>query len=201
MDTYATLTDQLLHHLRANSGLEQHRAYLGMSAISECPLELYRRFLGGQTLNDRAHAFCYLGYLFERDCKARLLAIGQYVAGSERELVAPWDARFQGHTDGETAAGDLLEIKSVSENRLLRIRQDEGRLPNEHFYQVQTYLRYGPYERALVVYVCRETFEHYAVVAPRREAVGLAMEDKARRILAAVDSGRPPQCECGRCHR
>jgi len=195
-----TLTDSIRLHLRENSGLEAHRPYVGMSAMAECELELYRRYLGPRPVTDYQHAMCYLGYLFERDLKTRLADLGYYRPGSERELLAPFDDRFRGHTEGETVEGALLEIKSVTENKLMRIRRD-SRLPDSHFYQVQTYLRYGPYDEAVVVYVCRDTLEHHVQVSRRKEVVGEQMELKAQRVLAAIDAGVPPPCVCGKCPR
>jgi len=60
------LKQQLSDALRQKSGLEQHRPYLGMSGISQCPRKLYREFLGGRKLpTDQQHWYCWTGYLHE----------------------------------------------------------------------------------------------------------------------------------------
>lgn len=192
----------------ANSGAEDRR-YLGMSGISKCPLYLYRQMTGTRVWTMQEHLNCYSGYLFERDVKSRLVRIGVMKfsltsqppgnCGSERELIAEFDNRYRGHTDGETWEGDLVEIKSTVQPALDRIVMD-SRLPSAHFSQVQTYMRHGGYERALVVYVARDTgalhVEHIRFIPSTADR----LDEKAKRILAAVDAGTPPACTCGRCN-
>lgn len=199
---------KLIEHLCRNSGLEARRPYLGMSAISGCPRKLYFEFLSG-----RAHAFeqdhlnCYNGYLFERDVYARLAAVGVVAHQGPlndpanprgREVVAPWDERFRGHTDGETVDGELIEIKSVNATGFEKMRQLQ-RARFAHLAQVQAYMRYGPWAHAFIVYVCRDSFEHLVLHVARSERHGGQLEDKARGILAAIDARTPPRCECDRC--
>lgn len=189
---------KLMEHLVQHSGLEPHRNYLGMSAIGQCPRKLYFDFVVGRTLTERDHLMCYAGYLFEGDALARLAAAGICRVEDRRELVAPFDARFRGHTDGQTFDGELLEIKSVNAKIFERLRVDQ-RAKMDHFLQVQTYMRYGPWRKALVVYVSRETFEHLILPVAKNERYGQQMEGKAKRILGLIDAHTPPECECGFC--
>jgi len=194
--------DALMKWTIEHSGLE-NRGYLGMSRIDECPLVLYREMLNGRRDGSwHAHLMCYAGYLWERDIKARLQAVGLYVPGSECELVADWDARFRGHTDG-TIEGRLLEIKSTHAEKLMRIRS-ERRLPHQHFSQVQCYMHHGGFAEAIVVYVARDTGELWVTSSHAQERVGLSLDEKARGVLAAVDAwgtsgAKAPECTCGRC--
>lgn len=194
------LETQLINWTVRNSGIEV-RNYLGMSAIGHCPRYLYYLMLGGREHNIQSHHYCYLGYLFERDILNRLEQLGREVNGrdapilkSGREFV-DFAGRFQGHTDGEWD-GDLLEIKSVRHDRL---PGENGRLPRTHFWQIQTYMHYGSYRLARVVYVARDT-GHIRVVGLRRnEKIGELARLKAATVLEAVDRRRPPPCECGHC--
>ena len=186
--------------LLKNSQFEPDRKYLGMSGISKCPLRLFREcFLGRRAeINEQTARNCYRGYLFEWDAHERLAAAGIYRPGSEKLVVAPFDGRFRGHTDGETVDGDLLEIKSTNSEIFARIIHTHRPAP-EHFDQVQMYMRYGPYRHALIAYINTETFsEFFAEVNPSPDHQAV-LEAKARSILTAIDGGDQPACTCGRC--
>jgi hypothetical protein len=60
---------------------------------------------------------------------------------------------------------------------------------------------YGGYHWTWMVYVNRETFEHRVerVIYDTERAKRLVW--KAQRVLAAIDAGVAPECECGRCGR
>ncbi len=182
----------------AHSGYED-RSYLGMSRIGECPRVLYTDFINVRREWDVAHhLMCYAGYLWERDIKERLRACWLYADFSERQIVAEFDERFRGHIDGEITDGSLLEIKSVVQAKIEQIRVTQ-RIPTKHFEQVQCYLRHGHYERALVVYVARDTSEFYVAQVSPVADVAEKLDRKARDVLAAIDAGEAPLCVCGRC--
>lgn len=93
--------------------------------------------------------------------------------------------------------GRLLEIKSTHSAKMEQIRA-ERRLPRRHFEQVQCYMRHGGYSEAVVVYVARDTGEVWVDWARQMEDVGRRLDEKAHRVLAALDTGERPACECGR---
>ena len=199
------IKQKLIDYTVTQSGAESRR-YLGMSHIADCSRKLFASLTNpapALTWPLESHLRCYAGYLWERDIKARLQALGLYVPGSERELVAGFDSRFKGHTDGEISgeqSGErhLLEVKSTHPDKLQRIIADKW-LPVDNYQQVQVYLRHGDYTKAYVVYVCRDTGQmHVAEVFPNVR-LQADLDYKARRVLAAVDTGQSPRCECGRC--
>jgi hypothetical protein len=192
------LTTQVDAYIQRHSNYDPSRDYLGMSGIGRCPRELYDRFLNPSPPTTEAYRGSYLGYLWEDEMKDILEATKVYRPDSERELVAPFDPRFIGHTDGETTSGELLEIKSVNARGLDRVKT-EGRVKRDHFLQVQTYMRYGNYRSALVALVCRDPLEFHFVYVPAVPSVGEEMERKAKAILAAIDARRRPVCECRYC--
>jgi hypothetical protein len=114
------------------------------------------------------------------------------------EVVADFDSRLRGHVDGETVDGDLLEIKSVKRAKFETIRDTHMPL-NEHFAQVQLYMKYGPWKKCWMVYVNRESMEHCVVKVDYLHTQAIKYEYKARRILAHIDSGILPACECRWC--
>ncbi|MCI0731815.1 MAG: hypothetical protein L0332_34545 [Chloroflexi bacterium] len=197
--TAQELTQQLLAWTVANSGHEAGRDYLGMSQIYRCPLDLYTELLTpGRKWATEDHLRFYAGYLFGRDVKARLAAIGHLRPGSERELVARFDTRFRGHTDGEVG-DDLLEIKSTNQHKLDEIIAGR-RIPDAHFNQVQVYMAHGGYTAAMVVYVARDTNSIHVVRVTASLRVQERLNMKAKVILTHLDRQTPPRCKCGRCN-
>jgi len=188
---------QLLECDRVLDEWDDSRTYLGMSRIGECPRRLYEDFVDGRERPGIAGLrYCHEGYLHEADIVGRLEKAGIPVANRGRELVAPFDPRFRGHIDGEIG-GDLLEIKSVTPEKLNEVRLN-GPLP-AHRDQAQIYMRYGRYGQAWIVYKARADGSVWVCSIRRDDRRGAELEDKARAILAAVDAGQPPACECGRC--
>jgi len=184
----------------ANSGHEADRDYLGMSQISRCPAELYGGLVTGREAPGAGLSALFReGYLHQADLERCLKSLGILAPG--RELVADWDPRFRGHTDGELVDADgaveLLELKSLTGDRFAWVR-DENRCFEEHFDQVQMYLLYGGYARGMVLYKCRESGRVWPVPVRGDVERQALLVNKARAVLAAVDAGRRPACTCGR---
>ncbi len=198
MITTKDLETKIDSHVRLHSGLET-RHYLGMSQVAHCIREAYDGFMDGgiEDRSDFAHRMCYVGYLFEQDTLRRLREM-RIATFNRRELVSDFDDRLRGHIDGETVWGDLLEIKSVTRSKFELVCKDSRAL-HEHNDQVQLYMRYGGWKFAWIVYVCRENFEHKVIRVRYDEVRALRLEEKARRILAAIDARQRPECECGYC--
>lgn len=189
--------DSINQHLRKHSGLEVLRPYLGISQVAQCPRLAYMSFMSGNEPSDYNHRMCYAGYLFERDVLQRMREM-RLATLDRREVVAEFDDRLRGHIDGLTTWGDLLEIKSMTRSKFDLVHQ-QNRALHEHNDQVQLYMRYGGWRFAWVVYVCRETFEHKVVRVRYDAGRAQKLEAKARGILAAIDRGEKPECECGYC--
>jgi hypothetical protein len=191
---------QTIAWLMQHSGFEPERKYLGMSGIGKCPLRLYRECLLGRRteMGESTARRCYRGYLFEADAHTRLAAAQVYLTGSEKEVVADFDNRFRGHTDGETPDSDLLEIKSINNEDFNLVMRSRRALP-DHYDQVQMYLRYGGYKHAVMDYVDTETFREFFLDVYPDASRQEILEEKARSILAAIDGGPQPACTCGRC--
>lgn len=190
------LQEKLMVHLRRRSGLEERR-YLGMSQVHKCPREIYLQMVDGVPFSDYGHRMAYTGYMHERDVLERLREL-RVATLDRRELVADFDQRLRGHTDGAMVWGDLLEIKSVSAHRYEMVVY-HGRALFEHVDQVQLYMHFGGFSWCWMIYVNRETFEHQVVRVPYNPEKAARLVVKAKRILAAVDARVMPDCECGRC--
>lgn len=196
-----TLQTKIEENLKLNSGLDLKRDYLGMSAIGKCPRQVVREYLNGKSdVSLRSHQASLIGYLIEDDVIGRLwdMGIAKVLEDSQKEVVAPFDARFRGHVDGETVDGDLLEIKTVTVAKFEKVKGTHMAL-TEHFAQVQVYMKYGRWRRCWIIYVCRDTFEHCVVKVNYLHTQGIKYELKAQRMLAHIDSGILPDCECRWC--
>lgn len=198
-----TIKDQLVKSLRENSGLEQHRPYLGMSGISQCPRKLYLEFVSGRRPpTDQQHWYCWTGYLHE----AAILHLLGVKPGAQVEVVAAFDARFRGHVDWSVGS-DVIEIKSVTWNKFNTIKIN-NRPQSEHNQQVQMYLRHGNWRGAQIIYIARDVPHREFDGAPfwvfevrPDDTLADRLDQKARNILAAIDAQQPPRCECGYCQR
>lgn len=204
------LKQTYIDNLKAKSGLEQHRPYLGMSGISQCPRLLYTQFLNGrgyQSLQD--HWNCREGYKEQADALEMLGAVNP----KEVEVVAEWDARYKGHTDWETPDGDLVEIKSVYWDKFQWV-VEHRRAKREHYEQIQAYMTHGGWKHCHLVYKARdvpteqwkrETISICGGIPVWVISVGLnrevsdRLDTKARVVLGAIDRGEAPYCACGRC--
>lgn len=196
-----TFQNKIEENLRLNSGLDLHRDYLGMSSIGKCSRRVVREYLHGiSDVSLRSHQASHIGYLIEEDLMGRLweMGIAKMLEESQKEVVAPFDTRLRGHVDGETVDGDLLEVKTVTVAKFEKVKSSHLALI-EHFAQVQLYMKYGRWQRCWIIYVCRDTFEHYVVKVNYLHTQGLKYELKAQRMLAHIDSGMLPECECRWC--
>lgn len=177
----------------------EQRDYLGMSQIGGCPRWLYSKLMNGQKRpGGRALLAMHEGRMHRGDILERLKIAGVQVVGRDRELVAGFDERVRGHVLGEVD-GDLLLIKTLRDWDALASVMERGPRPRDRD-QVQMYMRYGGYRRGLIVYKERQGGDVWVCWASVNEERGARLEEKARRVLAAVDAGEPPECECGRCY-
>lgn len=204
MMTPADLRRQLCQALEAQSGLEQHRPYLGMSGIGECSRRQYFDYVQGRTdLTDRSHWYCWTGYAHEEMVR-RLFPDAE--RSPQLEIISNFDDRFRGHIDDALIGQGIIECKSVSWEKFLRVKQND-QPAFKHEAQVQMYLHYSDWQRAFIIYIARDVpfreWNGYPLwvfeVLPRPILAG-KLELKAKRILAAVDAGHAPACDCGYCY-
>ena len=183
---------RIMNYIRANSGFETHRTYIGMSHLSECLRKQYFDYRDGLTPTDQSYLGAFAGYTFERIEKDILGEIG-IIQEVEREIVAPFDNLVRGHIDAETVDGDLCELKSVNARKFERV--EAGPL-KEHIEQVQAYMHFGGYKQTLLVYVCRDTFDHKVFTINYRPDVGEQLEWNAKVLVDAIHNNTPPACTC-----
>lgn len=194
------LKSSINEYIQRHSNYDEHRNYLGISKISECPTRVYDEFLEGAPGSESIYRMCYAGYEQEKMILEMLSGIGfaRILTNENKEVIAPFDDRLRGHIDAEDYVGNLLEIKSVNSVKFNKIVQAGRSLPN-HYIQVQLYMRYGRWKSAWIVYRCRETYEHHFIYVNYYAKMADEYERKAKRILAAIDQKIRPECECGRC--
>ena len=190
----------LKQQIMKDSGLDQHRNYLGISKLHDCPCKVYREYFAGVTTSEQAHRMCYAGYHHEENVIRLLQRAEISVMDCGMEIASPLDSRLRGHIDGRTPDGDLIEVKSVNPDKFRRISED-GRAAYAHYAQVQMYMKYGGWRRAHLIYRNRDTYEHLVIEVPYSPATADKLERKAAMILGAIDAQTPPECTCGKCER
>jgi hypothetical protein len=191
------LHNAITQQIAIRSGLDQHRNYLGISKIGDCPRHAVLEYLHGVRLTEDAHRMCFAGYEQEASV-IELLAQIKLAYASGQEVIAPFDSRFRGHIHALTVDGDLVEIKSVSVDKYQKVLIDRQVL-RKHYMQVQLYMRYGGWQRTHIIYRCRETYEHIVICVPYAESKAEKYEQKAKMMLSFIDRKEIPPCECGRC--
>lgn len=185
-------------YIAEHAHLDLQRKYLGFSKTGMCPRRVYQEMTQGIQPDEIMFNMCYIGYQFEAMEKEILEGIGFLKPGGGVEIVSDFSPMFIGHSDGETANGDLLEIKSVTVDKFETIKSEHRVLP-DHFRQVQMYMHYGNYNRCWFDYVCRQTFQHLIVPVPYVPAVAEKGIQWAKEVLKAVEEQQEPACKCGRC--
>lgn len=196
-----TMENRINAYITVNSGLDQHRDYLGISKIASCPRRAVKEFLYGITAaSEETHRMCFCGYEQEERIRTMLISVQLMDPASQyREVVAPFDSRLRGHIDGATLHGDaLIEIKSVSQNKFSKV-MGTGRSIYDHFIQVQLYMRYSHLHHTFIFYRNRETYEHKVIRVPYKADQAEKFEAKAKMILSCIDREELPACECGHC--
>jgi len=187
----AELQQTLLDWSVKHSGYEDHRNYIGLSGIGDCPKIIFRRYFNSSVIQVKEHLRTRYSYEIEGIIKERLRKMGILAIGKD---ISAHLGRVQGHVDG-VVAGKLLEIKTVP----LAVDLPFVRIPWKVYWQVQGYMHFGGYDETLIIYFARAdgTFRTFEVLADPMVAV--EMDAKIKSILECIDRRLPPICECGRC--
>ena len=164
------------------------RKYLGMSQIYKGEADILKEmYQGSPRLEAYQMAIHSLANDFEGIVLKKLEKAGVVVPGSSRGLVADFDERFRGHTKADFVDGAVCDIKSTIEEKLLQIKRDT-RVPNAHYVQAQMYMHHGGYDRAIIVYVARDTGLVVCKSVKYDARTAQTYNEKAKRILAAIDN-------------
>lgn len=186
------------NYISQNSGFDTKRVYLGMSSVGDCQRKQVQAFLNGMVPDMKTHRMAMRGYRMEKIANEILIGSGIMKPDSQRVLYAPFDKRLEGHTDGESVNGELIEIKSKIQRKFDEIVAT-GRLTSREFNQIQCYMKYGDYKEAIVFIICPESFDTYTLRMHAYKHIQDRIEEKALRVLEFIDKKVLPPCECGRC--
>lgn len=192
------LQAQVENWITNNSGLEKRRTYIGLSSVGDCSRRIVLAYYNGINTDYAQHRNAIRGYTMEAKAKQILIGAGILKANSERELQAVYSPLVKGHTEGETHAGELVEIKSMSKEKFDKVLA-EGKLPYRNYRQVQAYMQHGGYKTALVFVICTETFECQLLRIQKNATAVAQIHEKLEKILLHIDNKTLPQCDCGRC--
>lgn len=217
--------------LRAGMNRHEERQYLGMSNAGGCPRAAYWSMVDPKPPDRALTWYGFTGYGHEAMVKALLGAkvdavqtlldfsdskirefVGSNIYLASKEIIADFDPRYRGHLD-LPMADMFVEIKSVGFKKwVFLVEQENGAKRN--LAQVQAYMRHGGYDRCVLVYVARDVphwdlYKSINGVYPPFFCLNVypepswqdQLDEKAKMILAAVDTEEPPECTCRYCKR
>lgn len=196
-----------------HSGHERRRAYIGLSAIGDCPAAAYDRFIRGQDHSVGEHLRDRLSFELEYALICRLREMGLYQAA---EPISLHGGLVQGHLDGLIRSGpnvDVLEIKTVPRAEHIpgydaktgQFMGRESQLPRRIYWQVQAYMHYTRRLKkldvswAMVLYLARES--GLVTVKPVRylPVMGAKIDARVQVLVEAARQRIRPACTCGHC--
>ena len=189
------LQSQLTAFIAKDSGTQDRRPFIGLSEMYHCPWQIYDRYLHGVPASVDERLKFAVGNDLHEMMVDRLTRMGLYRPAQAIDL---FDGLIQGHPDG-VIEDDLLEIKTIEREEWFP--DLHKKLPGKMYWQVQAYMFYGGYPRALAVYLARNTGRILAFHIQPNRAIAARIDEKASLLLEAVKAGSPPKCECGRCIR
>jgi len=194
------INEILKEKVEATCRYEAKRNYLSMSKIAECSKKLTLELINGTKPDYNIKARCWLGYHFE-DIIAQWLIKKKILLPESRGIeISTFEGKFKGHIDGHTDMMRLIEIKSLSEIKFQKLLSDI-KVPTKNFFQTQTYMYNSRFKEATIIYVCRETMQFETRSFNRVDKIGQRMNEKALRILDALNNMKIPDCDCGYCQK
>lgn len=170
------------------------RHYLGMSSIGKpCARALWYGFRGytPSAIDGRAKMIFALGDAVEEEVVKWLTLAGYTVTDRQRAFTA-LNGFFRGHWDGciegITKRPHVLEIKSANAKRFAAFKSQGVRAVSPAYYcQVQCYMAYSGFERALFVVMCKDTCELYTERVYFNKPDFQAIEARARQVICCND--------------
>lgn len=178
-----------------NSGYDEHRDYIGLSTIGDCPCLIYNRYFNRTGISTAEHLKTRYAYEIERLIKERLQQIGLYSPGKE---ISIHGGLVRGHTDGKIG-GSLLEIKTLPRTEYLPT--SPMHISTKIYWQIQAYMLYGGYSVTTLIYFARDDGQFKVMVVSRDESLQSQIDQKIVSLVEAVQKQNPPACECGKCER
>ena len=174
------------------------RNYLGMSQIgSPCGRALWYGFRGftPSAIEGRAKMIFSLGDRVEEEVIKWIELAGYRVTDRQRTLVGV-NGFFRGHWDGLiegiSSSLHILEIKSANTKRFKAYEaQGIKDLSPQYYCQVQCYMGYSGYEKALFVVMNKDNCELYTERIKFSKADFAMIETRARNIIYSNEA--PPK--------
>lgn len=190
----------LQERVEASCRYETKRNYLSMSKIAECSRKLALEMINGTKPDYQTRGRCWLGYHFEDIIAQWLIEEKILLPTSRGKEISAFEGKFKGHIDGHTEQMKLIEIKSLNEIKFQKLLSDI-KVPTRNFLQTQTYMYNGGFKEAMIIYVCRETMEFAVRSFKRADIIGQRMNEKALKIIDALNAMEIPDCDCGYCQK
>ncbi len=184
---------RLLHDTRDRCKLFDNRLHLDISRLGECPRKLAWEMLYSVAPNDDLTMRLHIAQLMESNLVHRIATILDGSFGMPKPLYA-MAGKLLGYTSGEVG-NTLIKIKSVPSDEAMPDR----RAPNNHYWQTQALMHFGPYEDCIIIYESRASGRIRTYGFYYSNEIGQSCEAKAILVLSAVRNRTLPDCSCGKC--
>lgn len=187
-DLERILIDWTLRH----SGYDEHRNYIGLSGIADCPQIIYHRYFNETPASNGLKLRTRYSYEIEANLIDRLKGLGIYK--ERKNPITAYGGIVQGHIEGEVS-GSLLEIKTVP----LAEHLPNGSVPRKVYWQSQAYMYYGAYPETLCLYFARDSGQFKVFDLWPDHRIMMDIDRKIQNLIIAIQIKKQPDCTCGKC--
>lgn len=150
--------------------------------------QILERYRNGYNPDADQKLKLFQGTQSERGMRGRLEIVCKKLGleWGEPRVLSAYGGRLTGHTDGDIDGETVVEIKTVPDVEILHRMKSDGRVPFKVFSQVNAYMLWGPFKRALVIYETRnEGFLWLVEVLPNNR-VQAELQAKVESVLAQI---------------
>lgn len=143
-------------------GHEERVGTLSMSWLDLSDEEILQRVKGDVQTDDRQKLKLYLGTLLKRGIRERLekVCARGAVAWTPPRLITAFDGKLTGHIDGAIDKV-VVKIKTVPNEKILSEIKCRGKIPSKIECEINAFMLWGTFERAIVIYEERESGTHW----------------------------------------
>ena len=150
--------------------------------------EILERYRNGYHPDEEQKLKLFQGTQSEIGMRGRLEIVCKKLglAWGDPRVLSAYGGRLTGHTDGDIDGDTVIEIKTVPDVAILNKMKGGDRVPFKVFSQVNAYMLWGPYERALVIYETRNEGLLWLVEVLPNNRVQAELQAKAEEVLKRI---------------
>jgi hypothetical protein len=169
-------------------GHEERKGKLSMSWLHLPEGEILQRVRTGCQMDDQTKLKLFQGTWAEEGMINRLMPAiyGETFKKVFNVEISAFDSRLTGHIDFILDAETIVEYKCIGTREKFDKQKAQGKVPFKVFSQVQSYLLWGKYKKAFVVYECRDDGTIWVTEMPPHLNRQHELMEIAMRILSKI---------------